>query len=364
MQEGDKMQSNTKILNLHPEDALVDSSYKLPSLSPVEHFAGTERFVKKALEKQKEMNGAFDITIDLEDGAPRGKEQDNLDMAVAMLQSDNNKFNRIGVRIHDFNNNWWLKEVKTLCGEKDVFSKLAYITIPKCYGKIDLTRMISYIKENYMGAGRFLNWNKLTKKLPLHIIIETQRALYNLRDILNITSHNIEVLDFGLMDFVADHEGVIDYRVMSSPLQFKHPLIKRAKAEVVATALANGIVPAHNVTLNTEQPFQAREDATKANKDFGFLRMWSIHINQIEPILNGFRSSNFLVDKAANVLIKAQDANWVPIKYEGNLEDRATYRYYWSILKRAKKSNVNILEEANNRFFNFNIGEKKCQKLI
>ena len=36
---------------------------------------------------------------------------------------------------------------------------------------------------------------------------------------------------------------------MRSPQQFEHELLRRAKAEMVAAALANGIVPADNVTL-------------------------------------------------------------------------------------------------------------------
>jgi len=43
---------------VHPQDALVDASVpEPPVISPVEHFAGTEKFQKKAMEIQKERGG-------------------------------------------------------------------------------------------------------------------------------------------------------------------------------------------------------------------------------------------------------------------------------------------------------------------
>jgi citrate lyase subunit beta/citryl-CoA lyase len=39
---------------------------------------------------------------------------------------------------------------------------------------------------------------------------------------------------------------------MLSPGQFEHPLIVRAKCEIAAAALANGVVPSHNVTTELQ----------------------------------------------------------------------------------------------------------------
>jgi citrate lyase subunit beta/citryl-CoA lyase len=38
------------------------------------------------------------------------------------------------------------------------------------------------------------------------------------------------------------------------------------------------------------------------------------------------------------ILEKAQSVAWGPIQYKGRLHDRASYRYYWMILQRAKSS--------------------------
>ena len=49
---------------------------------------------------------------------------------------------------------------------------------------------------------------------------------------------------------------------MRSPGQFDHPLVVRAKAEVVAAALGNGVVPAHNVTLDLKNAYHVYQDAS------------------------------------------------------------------------------------------------------
>ncbi|WBL34970.1 hypothetical protein O0235_09200 [Tepidiforma flava] len=51
-----------------------------------------------------------------------------------------------------------------------------------------------------------------------------------------------------------------------SPHQFDHALLRRAKSEMVAAALANGVVPAHNVTLELkDQEFIYNDAAAGAD---------------------------------------------------------------------------------------------------
>ncbi len=76
---------------------------------------------------------------------------------------------------------------------------------------------------------------------------------------------------------------------MKSPGQFDHLLVRRAKTEIVAAALTHGVVPTHNVTTELHDVASIRDDARRAREEFGFLRMWSIHPNQIEPILSAMQ---------------------------------------------------------------------------
>jgi citrate lyase subunit beta/citryl-CoA lyase len=138
---------------------------------------------------------------------------------------------------------------------------------------------------------------------------------------------------------------------MESPGQFDHALLRRAKAEVAAAALAHGVVPAHGVTRALDDPAQAHADARRARDEFGFLRMWSIHPAQIEPIVEAMRPDFAEVADAAAILGAAQDASWGPIRWQGRLHDRASYRYYWELLQRARLTGVALPQDAAARFF-------------
>jgi len=89
----------------------------------------------------------------------------------------------------------------------------------------------------------------------------------------------------------------------------------------------------------------------RQKNEFGFLRMWSIYPTQIEAIVNAMKPNFDEVLDAAAILIEAQKVNWGPIQYKGELHDRATYRYFWTILQKAKISNVAIPEDALKAFF-------------
>ncbi len=329
---------------IHPDKALVDTNVKqVPLLAPCEHFAGSERFIKKALQIQSEMGPVFDITIDLEDGAPKDREQENLDCAVEMIRSDTNQFNRVGVRIHDFGNEWWKKEAETLMST--VGDKIAYITLPKLYNVDQYSLMTSAINS-------FATQNNVPMP-KLHVIMETQQAWDNLHWIARQGGFmgELEVLDFGLMDFTADFQGVIPRSAMESPGQFDNALVRTAKADLVRLSLLHGIVPAHNVTLDTQSQGRAQEDAERARREFGFLRMWSISPGQIPQIIKGMQSVFEDVDRSGRVLLAAQEASWGPIKFEDKLEDRATYRYHWSMVKQARSTGVELSKEVEERLF-------------
>jgi citrate lyase subunit beta/citryl-CoA lyase len=79
--------------------------------------------------------------------------------------------------------------------------------------------------------------------------------------------------------------------------------------------------------------------------------MWSIHPNQIVPIVEAMRPDFSEVEKAAAIVIAAQDKDWAPIAHEGLLHDRASYRYYWELLARARATGMTLPPEALQRFF-------------
>ena len=92
-------------------------------------------------------------------------------------------------------------------------------------------------------------------------------------------------------------------------------------------------------------------DAERARNEFGYLRMWSIHPNQIVPIVEAMRPDFSEVENAAAILIAAQDGDWGPIQHQGLLHDRASYRYYWELLARAQATGMTLPDAAQQRFF-------------
>jgi citrate lyase subunit beta/citryl-CoA lyase len=311
---------------VHPRDALFGGEKPFPVIPTCEHFAGSEKLITKALEFQDKLGPIFDITCDCEDGAPAGKEREHAEMIVRVLSSEANKHHMAGVRIHDYSHDHWKEDVDILV--KGIGEVTAYITIPKTTDVAHLQEMVNYIKKVAAANG-------ITREIPLHVLIETHGAL---RDVWEIAKVDwVQVLDFGLMDFVSG--------------QFDHRLLARAKSEVVAAALANGVIPAHNVSLDLKNTYSTYSDASRARNEFGFLRMWSIYPAQIKPIVDAMKPEYSEVQDAANILLAAQAADWGPIQYAGELHDRATYRYFWELLQKAHVTGVVVPEEAEKAFF-------------
>jgi citrate lyase subunit beta/citryl-CoA lyase len=325
---------------VHPNQALFGGEKPFPVIPSCEHFAGSEKLILKALALQDTVGPIFDITCDCEDGAAAGQEREHAEMIVRVLNSAANKHHMAGARIHDYTHAAWKLDVDILVG--GVGKVLAYITIPKCTRVSQAAEMIAYIQKVAASSG-------ITREIPVHALIETHGALHEAYEIAALPW--MQVLDFGLMDFVSGHHGAIPATAMRSPGQFEHRLLARAKAEVVAAALAHGVVPAHNVTLDLKNVETTFSDASRARNEFGFMRMWSIYPTQIQAIVDAMKPNYSEVTVASNILLAAQEAGWGPIQYDGELHDRATYRYFWEILQKAKLTRVEIPAQAETAFF-------------
>lgn len=324
----------------HPADVLFAGEKPFPALPAVDHYAGSEKLMRKALQLQQELGPIFDVTCDCEDGAHAGAEAEHAAMAAGLIVSADNRFGRVGARIHDITHSHWKQDLEILVGQAG--RRIAFITLPKVRSATDAAEQIQALRaiENAHG---------IDQAIPVHVLIETHGALREAWDIAALDS--VESLDFGLMDFVSGHHGAIPGHAMTSPGQFTHPLVVRAKAEIAAAALGNGVVPSHNVTTELKDLDYIRRDAERARREFGYLRMWSIHPNQIRPIVEAMRPDFSEVEAAVEILVGAQAVGWGPTQHCGKLHDRASYRYFWELLSRAKATGMAIGDEAEQRFF-------------
>jgi citrate lyase subunit beta/citryl-CoA lyase len=317
----------------HPRDALHAPGREIAAIAPCEHIAGNEKMIAKAIALQRDRGGAFDLTCDCEDGAVVGAERAHAEMVARLLNATDAPGGRIGARVHDLTHPHWRDDVAILLGEAG--ARLAYLTLPKAEGVADVARMIDWIERRAALAG--------VAAPPVHVLVETHGALAQAAAIAALPS--VETLDFGVMDFVSAHHGALGFEAMRSPGQFEHPVLVRAKTELVAAALAHGVVPSHNVSLALRDPDSVRSDARIARERFGFLRMWSIHPSQIEPIVSAMSPTHAEVERSGRILLAARAASWGPIDHDGELHDRASYRHCWNVLRRAHAASM-ALEPA------------------
>ena len=167
-----------------------------------------------------------------------------------------------GARIHDYTNSFWKQDVDILVGGAG--KVLSYITIPKCTSYAQANEMIAYIQK----AATF---NGVERVIPVHILIEThgalKQAVHEIAKLPWITStrfrldgfcQRVTTEQFQLLRCVAQVNLTIDCWHVQ-------------KLKLVAAALANGVVPAHNVTLDLKNVETTHSDASRARNEFGFL---------------------------------------------------------------------------------------------
>ncbi len=328
----------------HPRDALFDADEAAAALPVCDHYCGVEARMRKSLALQAELGPVFDITLDCEDGAPVGGEAAHAHMVAELAMSAENRFGRVGARVHPVDHPSFADDVATLVGR--VGDRLAYLMVPKPRSFDEVERACAEIDHQSRVHG-------LRRPLPVHVLIETHGAL---REVEAIAAHpRIESLSFGLMDFVSAHRGAIPATGMSAEGQFTHPLVLRAKLAIAAACHGFAKTPSHCVVTEFNDSRAITAVATRASREFGFTRMWSIHPNQIKPIVEAFAPTAAEVEQACQIVSAAQDAQWAPINHRHHgrdtLHDRASYRYFWQVLERAHRTGQPLPAQARVAWF-------------
>jgi len=328
----------------HPRSVLFADGGLPPSIPVCDHYCGVEDRMRKSLALQAQLGPVFDVTLDCEDGAPVGGEARHVRRVVELLRSSENRFGRVGARVHPLDHAAFADDVQTLVtggGER-----LPYIMVPKPRDLGDAQRAIAAIDDAAQRGGR-------AQGPALHFLIETHGAL---RDAFAIAAlPRVQSLSFGLMDFVSAHLGAVPASAMSVHGQFEHPLVRRAKLEIAAACHAAAKVPSHSVVTEFKHAKAVGAAATRAAHEFGYLRMWSIHPAQVEPIVEAFAPTVAELDEAIDVIRAAQAAAWAPISHRHDdvdrLHDRASYRYYWQVIERAHRTGQPLPAQCTHDWF-------------
>jgi len=331
----------------HPRDVLLGPAAVAP-LPVCDHYCGVQSRMVKSLDLQSELaqelgTCAFDVTLDCEDGAPVGGEKDHADMVAELAanawsaspDTSHGKLIRVAARVHPVDHPAFAQDVATIVGRSA--HALCHVMIPKVDSVADIELALRHIDQAAAASVR-------TTPLPIHALIESPLAVLQ---VAAIAAHpRVESLSFGLMDFVSAHGGTIPASAMSTSAlslpedldQFSHPLVVRAKLAIAAACHAFGKTASHCVVTEFKNTTRLESVARHASRALGFARMWSIHPDQIRPILSAFAPAADEVDEASRIVCAAHAADWAPISMEGRLHDRASYRYFWQVLVRAHQT--------------------------
>lgn len=326
----------------HPRTVLLGAQAGATQLPVCDHYSGVEARMRKSLQLQAEMAeefGAcvFDVTLDCEDGAPVGGEAEHAALVVSLaLQAAASA--RVAVRVHPVDHPAFEQDIATIAGQAG--HRLAHVMVPKVESLADVERAEKALLAASAGH------------VPLQVLIESPAAVHRA---FEIASHpRVQSLSFGLMDFVSAHGGAIPAEGMTSAGQFTHPLVVRAKLEIASACHAHGKVPSHCVVTEFSDAAAMRAAASRAAREFGYTRMWSIHPNQIRPILEALAPSGAEIESATEIILAAERAAWAPISFGGHLHDRASYRYFWQVLERAHGTGRPLPEAARAYFLHDN----------
>ena len=323
--------ANTRVGgSAHPRDVLLGAQAAALALPVCDHYSGVEVRMRKSLQLQAEMTQefgtcVFDVTLDCEDGAPVGGEAEHAAL-VTELALNAAPEARVAVRVHPVDHPSFAADMATIAGKAG--HRLTHIMVPK----VESVRDVEQAEKALLQAG--------AKDLALHVLVESPAAVHRAFD---IAAHpRVQSISFGLMDFVSAHAGAIPAEAMGSRAQnstglcqFTHPLVVRAKLEIASACHAHGKVPSHCVVTEFSNTEAMRAAAERAARELGYTRMWSIHPAQIRPILEAMAPKAADIELASEIVLAAQRADWAPISHNGQLHDRASYRFFWQVLQRA-----------------------------
>lgn len=318
----------------HPRDVLLGAQAAARALPVCDHYSGVEARMRKSLQLQAELHqefgvGVMDVTLDCEDGAPVGGEAEHA-ILVTELALAADPLARVAVRVHAVGHPAFEADIQTMVGL--AAGRWCHIMLPKAETVADIHTAVQAI-DAAGGA-----------HIPVHALIESPLAVHHAFD---IAAHpRVQSLSFGLMDFVSAHGGAIPASAMGMVGQFSHPLVVRAKLAIASACHAHGKTPSHCVVTEFKDVQALQHCAKLAASEWGYTRMWSIHPSQVRPLLAAFSPAPGDIEQAAEILQAAAQADWAPIQWGGQLHDRASFRFYWSVLERAHATGQALPEQA------------------
>ncbi|KNH08893.1 Citrate lyase beta chain [Candidatus Burkholderia brachyanthoides] len=159
---------------LTPAEVLFDGEPQPAVLLPCDHYAGSEKLIRKSLALQTQLGPVFDVTLDCEDGAQVGREVEHAEMVASFVGGEEDRFGRVGVRIHDFNHRPWHDDVRIILILRQAKRTPAFVMLPKIRSVFDAAEMIAFIEATRAEYG-------IAQPIPCHLRHAARRRIAEFR---------------------------------------------------------------------------------------------------------------------------------------------------------------------------------------
>ena len=186
-------------------------------------------------------------------------------------------------------------------------------------------------------SGPARRWTQPARgQLPLHVLIESPAAVHRA---FEIAAHpRVQSLSFGLMDFVSAHGGAIPVgrHGHRGPVHASAGGARQAGDRLGLPCARQGAVALRGDGIQGHESAGAQRRAgPRANS--ATRACGASTRTRSAPSWKPSRRVRTKSTRLRKIITAAARADWAPISFEGKLQDRASYRYYWQVLERAHR---------------------------
>ncbi len=315
---------------LSPQAALYGSERALPLLPACVHYAGSERFIRKALVLQAGRGPVFDIACDCEDGAPVGAEREHARALAALIAGADNRFDRVGARIHD---------VRPRGGATELGSwsaKPAMVSRSSPYPRSESARGRRAGSRGACPRGRP---PRAGSRIPVVVLVETHGAVHDTSAIAALpascastSARSTSSAPSGRRPRGGDGK--------SGPVRAPAPPSREMRNR--GRGARSGADPGPRRHPRNRRSRSGVRGCPARPGGIGFLRMSSIHPSQIDAIVRACNRRPAKLPKPRPCSRQRRQSPGRRWPWPVACTIGASYRYFWTVLQRAQAAGAPI----------------------
>ncbi|MEN2976387.1 CoA ester lyase (plasmid) [Tistrella bauzanensis] len=247
-------------------------------------------------------SAADSVVLDLEDAVPADRKAEARSVLARALADATIRVGEVAVRINGLHTDWWLDDMRALCG-----LPVSSIVIPKVRAPGDVVcidRVAHQLRQHGLA------------EVSLQPMIETPDAVLQAMAIGAASPRNVALL-FGIGDYIAE-----------TGMRFGTAGPELARAQVALAAHAAGIDPIDHVWPHVKDADGLVRNA-EAGAALGYVGKWAIHPAQIDALHAAFMPTAAELAEARRI-VNAYEASVAQgigaILVEGQLVDEAVIK--------------------------------------